>query len=81
MNRPDYYRAVLLGIVVGMGFLSMFYVFFGVDETTKPQTVPASNFEVVDKYKDCDLLRWSHKHLAEYKYVLYCPESKVKPFN
>jgi hypothetical protein len=73
MNRPDYYRAVLLGIVVGMGFLSMFYVFFGTGDTTKTPPQPTSNFEVVDKYKDCDLLRWSDRGLAEYKYVLYCP--------
>jgi hypothetical protein len=36
-------------------------------------SAPKSNFEVVDKYKDCDLLRWSNRGLSEYKYVLYCP--------
>lgn len=39
-------------------------------EVIKPQ----SNFEVVDKYQGCDLLRWSDSQLAEYKYVLYCPK-------
>jgi hypothetical protein len=27
MKSADYYRAVLLGVIVGMGFLSLFYVF------------------------------------------------------
>jgi len=35
---------------------------------------PQSNFEVVDKYKNCDLVRWSDSGLAEYKYFLYCPK-------
>ena len=73
MNRSDYYRAVLLGVVVGMGFLSMFYVFFGADGTTKPQTVPASNFEVVDSYKGCDVVRYDDNKMATYKYFLHCP--------
>jgi len=35
---------------------------------------PQSNFEVVDKYKNCDLVRWSDNGLAEYKYFLHCPK-------
>ena len=35
---------------------------------------PKSNFEVVDNYRGCDLIRWSNSQLAEYKYVLYCPK-------
>ena len=73
MNQSDYYRAFLLGMVGFTVFLSVFYVFFVAGKTTEPQTQPKSNFEVVDKYKDCDLLRWSDRGLAEYKYVLYCP--------
>jgi hypothetical protein len=73
MNRPDYYRAVILGVIVGMCFLTMFYVIFSTGDTTNPQTQPTTNFEVVDTYKGCDLLRWSNRKLSEYKYVLYCP--------
>lgn len=28
--------------------------------------------EVVDKYRGCDIVRWSQSQLAEYKYFLYC---------
>lgn len=72
MNKLDYYRAILFGIVIGMVFLTGFYVFTQDDES-KPVT-SKSNFEVVDTYKGCDLVRWTSHQLAEYKYVLYCPK-------
>lgn len=73
MRNSDYARAVVLGAVLGMSSLTLIYM-MGVALDTKPQpTKPPSKFEVVDHYKDCDLLRWADGHLAEYKYVLYCP--------
>ena len=74
MNRPDYYRAVLLGVVMGMGFLSLFYVFFGADVTTKPQPQSTSNFEVVAKYENCNVVQWSNSNMATYKYFLHCQQ-------
>jgi len=68
MNNLDYYRAVLFGAVVATFFLSMFYVFTREDEPQKPQ----SNFEVVDNYKGCEIVRWTQSNLAEYKYFLDC---------
>lgn len=74
MRNFDYYRAVLLGVVLGMASLSLFYM-VGVALDTKLQPeAPKSKFEVVDKYKNCDLLRWTDNQLADYKYVLYCPK-------
>ena len=70
MKNLDYYRAVLLGAVIAAFFLSMFYVFNKEDKPPKPQ----SNFEVVDTYKGCDLVRRSNRGLSDYKYVLYCPK-------
>jgi hypothetical protein len=68
MNRTDYYRAVLLGIVIGMAFISGFYVFTQEDEPEAPK----SNFEVVDTYEGCKVVRWHYNMLAEYKYFLNC---------
>jgi len=73
MNNTDYYRAVVLGAVIGMSFLSLFYMINIALDTKKQPSKPESNFEVIDKYKNCDLLRWSDHGLSEYKYVLYCP--------
>jgi hypothetical protein len=32
------------------------------------------SFEVVDKYKECDVVRYAPHQVAEYKYFLYCPK-------
>lgn len=73
MTNTDYYRAVLLGVVMGMSFLSLFYMVNVALDTKEPEK-PKTKFEVVDKYKNCDLLRWTDHQLADYKYVLYCPK-------
>jgi hypothetical protein len=70
MNSNDYYRAVLLGVVVGMALLSLFMV-INPGEDVKP-VEPKSNVEVVDNYKGCDVVRWTNNQLAEYKYFLHC---------
>jgi hypothetical protein len=69
MSRLDYYRATLLGAVIGVVFVTGLYVFTSDDE---PQTQPKSNFEVVDTYKGCDVVRWTQSNFAEYKYFLHC---------
>ena len=33
-----------------------------------------SSFEVVDKYKECDVVRYAPHQVAEYKYFLHCPK-------
>ncbi len=43
--------------------------------TGSPQSPPKegpSRFQIVDKYKGCDVVRWEQKGLAEYKYFLDC---------
>ena len=35
-----------------------------------------ASFGVVDKYKECDIIRWTQHDLAEYKYFLYCEKNK-----
>lgn len=75
MSNSDYYRAVVLGAVLGMSFLTLFYmVNVALDTKESQPETPKTKFEVVDKYKNCDLLRWTDHQLAEYKYVLYCPK-------
>ena len=54
MNTNDYYRAVLLGFVIGMASLSLI-VQISTREDVKP-VEPKSNFEVVDTYKGCDVV-------------------------
>jgi len=68
MNKP-----VIFGVtVVVLSILLLFYMI----KPNQPAEVtePKSNFEVVDNYRGCDLVRWTNSQLAEYKYVLYCPK-------
>ena len=76
MFRIDYYRAVLLGVVIGMGFLSLFYVFISPVENIKPAEASDSkgSFSIVDNYKGCDVVQWHYSMLAEYKYFLDCSD-------
>jgi len=77
MNSNDYYRAGLLGVVIGMGFLSLFYVFLIPVEDVKPAEAlePNGTFTVVSQYKGCDVVQWHYGMLAEYKYFLDCTDS------
>ena len=38
--------------------------------------IDQSSFEVVDKYKECDVVRYAPQQTATYKYFLYCGENK-----
>jgi len=38
--------------------------------------ITESSFEVVDKYKECDIIRYAPHQVAEYKYFLYCEKNK-----
>ena len=72
MRNTDYYRAVLLGVVLGMSSLTLIYMMgVALDTKNQPET-PKSNFTVVDKYRGCDVVRWEMSSIAEYKYFLYC---------
>jgi hypothetical protein len=72
MNNNDYCRAVLLGVVIGIGFITGLYVFTMNDEPQTQPVTPKSSFEVIDTYKGCDVVRWTQPNLAEYKYFLHC---------
>ena len=70
MTNTDYYRAVLLGFVIGMASLSLI-VQISTGEDVKP-VEPKGNFEVVDTYKGCDVVRYTDSSMATYKYFLDC---------
>ena len=72
MRNIDYYRAVLLGVVLGMSSLTLIYMVGVALDTKKQPETPKSNFTVVDKYENCDVVQWSYGGLAEYRYFLHC---------
>ena len=38
--------------------------------------VSESSFEVVDKYRECDIVRYAPNQAATYKYFMYCEKNK-----
>lgn len=38
--------------------------------------INSSLFEVVDKYRECDIVRYAPHQAAEYKYFMYCEKNK-----
>ena len=65
------------GKIFFSGFVLGAFVFILLLYMTKPEPqqpdAPKSNFEVVDTYKGCDVVRWGNG-FADYKYFLYCPK-------
>ena len=79
MTEEDKYalKELLRGVGVFAGASAVFIViilvlayFSSGGEPSKP------SFEVVDKYKECDVVRYAPHQVAEYKYFLYCENNK-----
>jgi hypothetical protein len=69
MTNFEEQKLILGGFLIGVAFTLLgFYM-------VKPQALqpdaPKSNFEVVDTYKGCDVVRWGNG-FADYKYFLHC---------
>jgi hypothetical protein len=71
----NYIRSTILGAVIWVSFLATMYFLFEVilKPATPEVSAPKSNFEVVDSYKGCDVVRYDDKS-ATYKYFLHCPQ-------
>jgi hypothetical protein len=76
--KADYYGVVLLGAVVLMSFLVLFYMIFDASLNVEPveATPPKPIIEVVGTYKDCEIIQYTNENLARYSYMLYCENQK-----
>jgi hypothetical protein len=63
------------GIVVG-AFAAFTIVMFVIAQVSTGGEPLKASFEVVDKYKECDVVRYAPHQVAEYKYFLYCEKNK-----
>ena len=70
MNKHDYQRVILGTMIATLSFLLLFYMM----RPNKLAEVlePKSNFEVIDNYKGCDVVRYSPPNAANYHYFLDC---------
>jgi hypothetical protein len=79
MSKLDYYRAILLGCVLGISFITLFHMVFNVALDMKEPveaTPPKPIVEVVGTYKDCEIIQYTNENLARYSYMLYCGNQK-----
>ena len=65
-------KLILCGALIGVAFTLV--GFYMVKAQALQPVASKSNFEVVDTYKGCDVLKWGNGNLAEHKYLLYCPK-------
>lgn len=75
MTNTEYYKTLVVGVIIGASITIL--AFYMIKPEPQNHTVtPKSNFEVVDKYKGCDLVRWDNGMQAEYKYLLHCNNTR-----
>ena len=71
MTNSEYYRTLVIGVIIGASTVILGFSIFKPETPTQPQKTQ-NNFEVVDNYKGCDVVRWALPSHAEYKYFLHC---------
>ena len=79
MTEEDKYalKEILRGVAVFAGASGVFIIILIVLAHFASGGKPLdASFEVVDKYKECDVVRYAPHQVAEYKYFLYCEKNK-----
>ena len=71
MTNTEYYRTLVIGAIIGASICILGFYMLKPEPQKQPIT-PKSNFEVVDKYKDCKVIQWTDNQMATYKYFLDC---------
>ena len=73
MKDFEYQRTLIIGVIIGA---SVCILGFSMMRPTQPVEAPEpkGNFEVVDTYKGCDVVRYTDGSMATYKYFLDCKD-------
>jgi hypothetical protein len=71
MTDSEYSRALILGAIIGASVVIL--GLYMVKPEPQQPVAPKSNFEVVDTYKNCEVVRWTNGQLANYQFFLHCP--------
>ena len=77
MTEDDKYalKEFLNGVAVTLGVVGIGMLIIGALSMNNTP-IDQSSFEVVDTYKECDVVRYAPHQVAEYKYFLYCEKNK-----
>jgi hypothetical protein len=71
MTNFEYYKTLTIGVIIGAS--TVILAFYMVKPEAQQPVASKSNFEVVDTYEGCDVVRWGNG-FADYKYFLHCPK-------
>ena len=63
------------GVAVTLGVVGIAMLIIGALSMNNTPINEAS-FEVVDKYKECDIVRYAPNQASTYKYFMYCEKNK-----
>jgi len=63
------------GVALTLGVVGIAMLIIGA-LSMNDTSINEASFEVVDKYKECDVVRYAPHQVAEYKYFLYCEKNK-----
>jgi hypothetical protein len=70
----EFLRGVGVFVAASAVFIIILIVLAYITSNGKP--INSASFEVVDQYKECDVVRYAPHQVAEYKYFLYCEKNK-----
>ena len=72
MTNFEYYKTLTIGVIIGASTVILaFYMLKPEPPVSQQPDAPKSNFEVVDTYNGCEVVRWGNG-FADYKYFLHC---------
>ena len=70
----EFMRGVGVFVAASAVFIIILMVLAYFASGDKP--INSASFEVVDKYRECDIVRYTPHQTAEYKYFMYCEKNK-----
>jgi high-affinity Fe2+/Pb2+ permease len=70
MNKQNHQR-IIYGVMIAVLLLLLLFYMMRPNKSTKVLE-PKTNFEVIDTYKGCDVVRYSAPNGANYHYFLDC---------
>ena len=70
MTNFEYYKTLTIGVIIGAS--TVILAFYMVKPEPQQPVVSKSNFEVVDTYKGCDIIKRENKSVFESQYFMDC---------
>ena len=70
MTNFEYYKTLTIGVIIGAS--TVILAFYMVKPEPQQPVVSKSNFEVVDTYMGCDIIKRENKSVFESQYFMDC---------